>query len=118
VKIFRRCLVALALSVALTGIASPGQAQPGIRILIPSDDTCNAFIAALNSSDRAAMLDLGGWALGYLSGLAQHSGKDILHDVTSQSLMDRIADACERQPNRAMSAVVMELGNTLLAQAK
>lgn len=103
---------------ALLAIASPSHAQKGIKILIPSDDTCNAFIAALNSSDRAAMLDLGGWALGYLSGLAQQSGKDILHDVTSQSLMDRIADSCQRQPNRPMSSVVMEIGNSLLAGAR
>jgi hypothetical protein len=114
VKIFRRSLVILALAMS----ASTGHAQNGIKILIPSDDTCNAFVAALNSSDRAAMLNLGGWALGYLSGLAQQSGKDILHDVTSQSLMDRIADGCQRQPNRDMSAVVMEIGNSLLAQAK
>lgn len=105
-------------ALGLAAVATPGAAQQGIRILIPSDDTCTAFIAALDSSDSAAMLDLGGWALGYLSGLAQQSRKDILHDVTSQSLMDRIADACQRQPSRAMSSVVMEIGNTLLAQAK
>jgi len=111
VKFFRRRLLAL----AIAALAAPAQAQQGIRILIPSDDTCNAFIAALNSSDRAAMLDLGGWALGYLSGLAQQSGKDILKNMTSESLMDRIGDSCQRQPSRAMSAVVMEIGSTLLA---
>lgn len=113
-KILSPLLVALVLAAG----AAPAGAQKGIKMLIPSDDTCNAFIAALNSSDRTAMLDLGGWALGYLSGLAQQSGKDILHDVTSQSLMDRIADACQRQPSRAMSSVVLEIGNSLLAQAK
>lgn len=113
-KMFQRCLVAF----ALVAIASPGQAQQGIKLLIPSDDTCDAFIAALNSSDRAAMLNLGGWALGYLSGLAQQSGKDILRQSTSQSLMDSIAETCQRQPKRAMSSVVMEIGSALLAQAQ
>ncbi len=113
-KIFQPVLVALALAAA----ASLAAAQSGIKVLIPSDDTCNAFIAALNSSDRAAMLDLGGWALGYLSGVAQQSGKDILLDVTSQSVMDRIADACQRQPDRDLSLVVIEIGNALLAQSK
>jgi hypothetical protein len=103
---------------ALLAVATASHAQKGIKMLIPSDDTCTAFIAALNSSDRSAMLDLGGWALGYLSGLAQQSGKDLLHDVTSQSLMDRIADVCQRQPSRAMSSVVMEIGNSLLAKTK
>jgi HdeA/HdeB family protein len=105
-------------AVALFAWTSTSEAQQGIKVLIPSDDTCNAFIAALNSSDRSAMLDLGGWALGYLSGVAQQSGKDILHDVTSQSVMDRIADACQRQPNRDLSSIVIEIGNALLAQSK
>jgi hypothetical protein len=102
---------------ALLAWTSTSAAQQGIKILIPSDDTCNAFVAALNSSDPSAMLDLGGWALGYLSGVAQQSGKDILHDVTSQSVMDRIADACQRQPNRALSSIVIDIGNSLLAQS-
>lgn len=113
-KIVQRCLVAL----ILAAIASPGHAQKGIRILIPSDDTCSAFIAALNSGDRSAMLDLGGWALGYLSAVAQQSGKDILHDVTSEGVMDRIAETCQRQPGSPMSSVVMEIANSQLAQAK
>ena len=112
-----RYRAALATILLLAG-ASASEAQQGIKVLIPSDDTCTAFIAALNSSDRAAMLDLGGWALGYLSGVAQQSGKDILHDVTSQSVMDRIADACQRQPDRDLSLVVIEIGNALLAQSK
>jgi hypothetical protein len=114
VKIIRHCLVAL----ALTAIVSPAKAQPGIRVLIPSDDSCDAFVAALNNGDRATMLNLGGWALGYLSGIAQQSGKNILGQATSESLMDSIAESCQRDPNRAMSAIVMEMGNSLLAQAK
>jgi hypothetical protein len=113
-QMIRRSLAAL----AFTALAAPAFAQSGIRVLIPSDDSCNAFVAALNSGDRATMLDLGGWALGYLSGIAQHSGKNILGPVTSESLMDKIADGCQRDPNRAMSTVVMELANSLLAQAK
>jgi hypothetical protein len=115
----RHIIAALTLlaSVAFASVGT-SQAQQGIRVLIPNDDTCNAFITAINSNDRAAMLDLGGWALGYLSGLAQQSGKDILHNVTGESLMDRIADSCQRQPSRAMSSVVMEIGNSILAQAK
>jgi hypothetical protein len=106
------------LALALVAMAPPSQAQKGIRILIPSDDTCNAFINAFNNDDRLALLDLGGWALGYLSGIAQHSGKDILRDVTNEGLMDRIADTCQRQPNKPMSSVVMEIGNSLLSGAR
>jgi hypothetical protein len=119
VKIFQRSLVALALAaLAFPMGTSPVDAQSGIRVLIPSDDSCNAFIAALNSGDRGTMLNLGGWALGYLSGTAQQSGKNILGQTTSESLMDRIAESCQRDPNRAMSTVVMEIANSLLAQTK
>ena len=118
-KIFQRSLVALALAALQFTIgASPVDAQPGIRVLIPTDDNCNAFIAALNSGDRGTMLNLGGWALGYLSGTAQQSGKNILGQTTSEGLMDRIAESCQRDPNRAMSTVVMEIANSLLAQTK
>jgi hypothetical protein len=112
---FQRCLVA---AIALAAVASSANAQPGIRVLIPSDDTCSAFVAALNSGDRAMMLNLGGWALGYLSGVAQQSGKNIIAQSTSETIMDRIAEGCQRDPNRAMSTVVMEIANSLLAGAR
>jgi hypothetical protein len=38
--------------------------------------------------------------------------------VTSQGLMDRIADTCQRQPDKPMSSVVMEIANALLAGAR
>jgi len=113
VKIFSYALIALALATA-----SQAQAQKGIRVLIPSDDTCDAFVVALNNGDRSAMLNLGGWALGYLSGIAQQSGKDLLRDVTSEALMDRIAESCQRQPAKPMSSIVMEIANSLLAGAR
>lgn len=105
-------------AMALIAVATASDAQKGIRILIPRDNTCTAFVAAFNGDDRLAMLDLGGWALGYLSGIAQQSGTDILRDMTSEILMDRIAEACQRQPGKPMSSIVMEIANALLARAR
>lgn len=104
-------------ALALIAIATASNAQNGIRVLIPREDNCSAFLAAFNSDDRVALLALGGWALGYLSGIAQQSGKDILRDMTSEILMDRIADACQRQPSKPMSSIIMEIANSLLAGA-
>ena len=104
-------------ALALLAVVTASDAQKGIRILIPREDTCVAFVAAFNGDDRLAMLDLGGWALGYLSGIAQQSGKDILRDMTSEILMDRIAEACQRQPAKPLSSIVMEIANSLLAGA-
>ena len=105
-------------ALALIAIATASGAQNGIRVLMPREDSCSAFLAAFNSDDRVALLALGGWALGYLSGIAQQSGKDILRDMTSEILMDRIADACQRQPSKPMSSIIMEIANSLLAGAR
>lgn len=90
-------------------------ADAAIKILIPSDDSCTAYVTAMNSDDDAAMLNLGGWALGYWSALAEQSGKDILHDTTSQILLDRLATECQAQPNMPMSTIVAAIGRSLLA---
>jgi hypothetical protein len=89
--------------------------QPGLKILIPSDDSCAAFVTAMNSDDSAAMLNLGGWALGYWSALVEQTGKDILQNTTSQGLLDRLATECEAQPNTALSSIVAAMGRALLA---
>ena len=105
----------LAAAIMLSLLAGSAAAQPGIKLLIPSDDTCSALLDALNNGDREELLDLGGWALGYLSGVAQQSGRDILRDTTSESLIDRIAETCQRDPKRALSSVAMEIAQSLLA---
>jgi hypothetical protein len=89
--------------------------QPGLKILIPSDDSCAAFVTAMNSDDSAAMLNLGGWALGYWSALVEQTGQDILQNTTSQGLLDRLATECEAQPNTPLSSIVEAMGRSLLA---
>ena len=102
-------------ALALVAIATAADAQQGIKLLIPNEATCSGFLAALDNGDREAMLSIGGWALGYLSGVAEQSGKDILRDTTSEALMDRIAQTCQSQPQREMSSVVIEIANSWLA---
>lgn len=96
--------------------AAPTATQP-IKLLIPSQDTCPAFVQALNSGDTTTMLSLGGWALGFLSGVAQASGKDILGDTTSQAVMDQIAEACKDDPDKPISSIVETLSQSLSASA-
>ena len=103
-------------AVALLSIG-PAQAQQSLKILIPSDDTCTAYVAAMNTEDRPAILNLGGWALGYWSALAEQSGKDILHDTTSEALLDRLATECQAQPNAPMSSIVETIGRSLVSGA-
>lgn len=100
----------------LVALAAPAAAQPRIKILAPSEDTCAAFTAAMDSHDTAKVLSLGGWTLGFLSGIAQESGKDILRDVTSELVLDRLYDSCKAQPARPMTLLVEELAESLAAR--
>src|SRR6185312_11345823 len=68
-------------------LTAPAMAQQRIKILAPSEDTCSALTAAMDAGDTSKVLSLGGWALGFLSGIAQESGKDILRDVTSELIL-------------------------------
>lgn len=97
------------------GAGAPAPPQHGIKLLIPSNDTCAAFVRALNSGDAAGMLNLGGWALGYLSGVAVATDRNILGGRTSEGLMDRLALECQRQPQRSLSAIVQQIARDLLA---
>lgn len=114
-KFFPGARIAAALAIGMV-IARTAPADAAVKILIPSDDSCSAYLAAANSGDRAAMLNLGGWSLGYWSGLAAQSGKDILHDTTSESLLDQLAASCQGQPNTPLSSIVAAIGRALLAR--
>ncbi|HUJ03579.1 MAG TPA: hypothetical protein VLW75_08085 [Rhizomicrobium sp.] len=101
---------------AILALARPAAAGQEIKILIPSDDNCTAFTAAMDSGDRQKMLSLGGWALGFLSGMAQGSGKDILHNATSKSIFDQLYDKCSAQPNRPITVLLQEMAESLGAR--
>lgn len=96
-------------------VAPPAFAAPSIKLLVPSDDNCAAFVTAMNNGDRAAMLSLGGWVLGFMSGVAQETGKDILRGATSEGLFDQLSAECQRDPNKPMSAIVEQMTNSLIA---
>jgi hypothetical protein len=108
----------LTAAIAMMAMVLPVAAQTppqGLKILIPSDDSCTAFVTAMNAGDTAAMLNLGGWALGYWSALAVQTGKDILRNTTSQALLDRLATECQAQPNAPMTSIVAAIGRSLLS---
>jgi hypothetical protein len=110
-KICRGAGLALA-ALLLTAAAPP---LKSLKILVPSNDSCGALVTAMNSGDTAAMLNLGGWALGYWSALAEETGRDILHNTTSEGLLDQLAIDCQQQPNSPMSSLVEAMGRSLVA---
>lgn len=106
---------ALSALLLMTAVAPPATAQETIKILTPDDDTCAPFVAAMNSGDTAKVLALGGWALGFISGVAQGTGADILRGATVQGVMNRLYAECQRQPGQAMSVALEEIARALVA---
>ena len=102
-------------AVVMTAPVGKARAQTGIKLLMPAEDSCAALVHAMDSGDTTVMLSLGGWAFGFLSGIAQQSGKDILRNTTSQGLLDQLTAACQKSPDKPMSSIVEQLATALLA---
>jgi hypothetical protein len=105
---------AVGVTLAVITLASPSVAQQSIKVLTLTDDTCTAFMAAIDSGDRNKAVGMGGWALGFLSGVAQGTGVDILRGATAQSVTNRLYSACQDQPGRPMSLVLEEMARSLV----
>jgi hypothetical protein len=60
---------------------------------------------------------LGGWATGYLSGVAQGAGIDFLRKVEpgNGSVFMRLYQECRRQPQQLMSVVLEEMSRAMIA---
>jgi hypothetical protein len=97
----------------LAFLSQPAAAQQKIQILTPTDDSCAIFTAAMDSGDPKVVAQ-GGWALGFLSGVAQGAGVDILRGATAQGVMNRLYKVCQEQPRRAVSVVLEEIARSLV----
>jgi hypothetical protein len=100
---------------AAVAASSPALAQHTVRVLTPSSDVCRSFTAAMDASDTAPLLALSGWALGFLSGVAQGTGIDFLRDQDGSKLLVRLYSECSKQPNKLLSFAVEEMANALVA---
>lgn len=54
-----------------------------------------------------------GVALGFLSGVAQGTGKDFLRTANAEIVINRLYDACQKQPTKPMSLVLEEMARSL-----
>jgi hypothetical protein len=59
------------IALAIVALANAAPAQQTLKILTPSDDSYAVFMIATDSDDPRWVLALGGWALGFLSGVVQ-----------------------------------------------
>jgi hypothetical protein len=103
------------IALAIVALANAAPAQQTLKILTPSDDSCAVFMIAMDSDDPPKVLALGGWALGFLSGVVQGTGVDFLKGATSEVVMNRLYADCKKAPTRPMSFVLEEMARSLVA---
>jgi hypothetical protein len=107
-------LKAVGAMLAIIALTGSGVAQQSIKVLTLTEDTCAAFVAAMDSRDQAKAVGMGGWALGFLSGVAQGTGVDILRGATAGGVTNRLYSVCRDQPGRPMSLVLEEMARSLV----
>lgn len=104
----------IAAALLFLAVVSPSTAQQAVKILTPTADSCAAFMAAMDSGDPTKVTALGGWALGFLSGVAQGANVDILRGATARGVMNRLYSDCQKQPERPMSVVLEGMAHSLV----
>lgn len=104
--------VVIAFLVTVAG--APALAQQTVRILTPTADTCRAYTSAMVASDKTAVTALAGWVVGYLSGYAQGTRTDFLHNENVARLTSRLYDDCLKRPEMPLSIAAQELARRLI----
>jgi hypothetical protein len=97
--------------------ASCLHAESIVKVLTPVDDTCLAYTKAMESVDNSTAT-LGNWVVGFFSGVAQGSNVDILKDVGTIELLQRVYFRCMTNPDEEMSASAERVARELLAAAQ
>src|SRR5258708_28220867 len=93
-----------AVTASLTPAAAPPAiAQQTVRILTPTADTCRAYTTAMVASDKTAVTALSGWVVGYLSGVAQGTRTDFLHNENVARLTNLLYADCLQPPEMPLS---------------
>jgi hypothetical protein len=105
----------VAIAFLVAAARSPALAQQTVRILTPTTDTCRAYTAAMAASDKTALTALAGWVVGYLSGFAQGTRTDFLHNEDVARLTSRLYDDCLKRPEMPLSIAAHELARKLFA---
>jgi len=104
--------VLIAFLVAAAG--TPAPAQQTVRILTPTADTCRTYTTAMVASDKTALTGLAGWVVGYLSGFAQGTRTDFLHNEDVARLTSRLYEDCLKRPEMPLSIAAHELAKKLI----
>jgi hypothetical protein len=99
----------------LIALVASIQAANAVKVLTPNKDSCAAFTEALEAGSQLNPV-LSGWATGFFSGVAQGTGIDYLRNYDVTSLTLRLAESCQRQPDKLLSLAAEELARTMITE--
>jgi hypothetical protein len=105
-------------AVAALVVAAPSATAEKAWILTPTEDSCATFIAAMNVDDTTKVAAFAGWAIGFLSGVAEGSNVDFLRTPSQQDAVALLYSECGKQPARQMSEVLEEIAAALIANRR
>ena len=100
---------------ALTAFSTNALAQNNITVLTPTTDSCLSYTRAIEANDFMLTEGVNGWALGYLSGVAQATGIDILRDAAAPDLFRQLYSVCKAEPRQLLSAALEGIARNLIA---
>jgi len=106
------------LTFVILAASHPALAQQSVRILTPAEDSCSTFTKAMDANDQVRLAALSGWALGFLSGVAQGSAVDFLRNEEAPKLFTRLYAVCSNQPTKPLSVATEEMARAFLASHK
>jgi len=108
-------LLVFSFVLALTAFSTNALAQNNIMVLTPTTDSCLSYTQAMEANDLILTEGLNGWALGYLSGVAQGTGIDILRDAAAPDLFRQLYLVCKAQPRQLLSVALEGIARNLIA---
>jgi hypothetical protein len=107
-------MVALATPLMLVLTHANAQ-QQSVKILTPTEDTCDAYTSAIDANEQQLLLGLGGWAIGYFSGVAQGAEIDFLRETSAPVLFKQLYSICLSTPDKPLSVAAEAMARELIA---
>jgi hypothetical protein len=70
----------------------------------------------MTTADKTALTALAGWVIGYLSGVAEGTRRDFLHNENVAGLTSRLYSDCLQRPEMPLSTATQQLARRLIVR--
>jgi hypothetical protein len=104
----------LAVAALLVLLGQQAEAQ-SVKVLTPTSDSCSVYTKTMEANENPTLTaGLSGWALGFVSGVAQGRGRDILRRVTAAALVAHLYTVCKQNPDQLLSLAAEGVARELM----